>query len=65
MRLSESKDVVDKDVVDNDQPFEGSERESITVVESAERRMRRTFAQTMQVIHDRVLLLNIYPRQTK
>lgn len=54
-----------KDVVDNDQPFEGWERESITevgTVESAERRMTRTFAQAMQAIHDHVLTPEHLPK---
>jgi len=54
-----------KDVVDNDQPFEGWERESITeigTVESAERRMTCTRAQAMQAIHDHVLTSEHLPK---
>ncbi|GAD87060.1 MULTISPECIES: hypothetical protein [Nocardia] len=54
-----------KEVVDNEQPFEGLERESVAtveMVESAERRMTRTFAQAMQAIHDHVLTPEHLPR---
>lgn len=54
-----------KDVVDSEQPFEGWERESnkaIETVESAERRMTRTFAQAMQAIHDHVLTPERLPK---
>lgn len=54
-----------KEVVDNEQPFEGLERESIAAVEtveSAERRMTRTFAQAMQAISDHVVTPEHLPR---
>lgn len=48
--------VGEPDSVDSEEPvFDGMERESISIVESAERRMTRTFAQAMQAIHEHVI----------
>lgn len=58
VKLSDPEEVVD----DEQPPFEGLERKSVSAVESAERRMTRTFAQAMQAIHDHVVTPEHLPR---
>lgn len=58
VRLSDPDEVPD----DEQPPFDGLERKSVESVESAERRMTRTFAEAMQAIHDHVLTPERLPR---